>query len=172
MPLNARQQRFVAEYAIDLNATQAAIRAGYSETRAAVTGHELLKNPAIADAVSVTHRKISEIVSTQVEEAVASATWIVSKAVEVVNLGLAASPVRDREGNAIMVETQDGEKVPAGWDAFNLAAANGALTLLAKRYPAVFSPESGSGGGDQHLHLHGLDDEQLRMIASAISRPT
>lgn len=29
--LTAKQQRFVDEYLIDLNATQAAIRAGYSE---------------------------------------------------------------------------------------------------------------------------------------------
>ena len=30
MALTSKQQRFVAEYLIDLNATQAAIRAGYS----------------------------------------------------------------------------------------------------------------------------------------------
>ncbi|HCE03581.1 MAG TPA: terminase small subunit, partial [Acidobacteria bacterium] len=30
MPSTARQHRFVAEYQVDLNATQAALRAGYS----------------------------------------------------------------------------------------------------------------------------------------------
>ena len=52
MPLNAKQQRFVAEYLIDLNATQAAIRAGYSEKTAKVIGAENLTKPAIAEAVS------------------------------------------------------------------------------------------------------------------------
>jgi phage terminase small subunit len=32
--MNARQQRFVDEYLIDLNATQAAIRAGYGQRSA------------------------------------------------------------------------------------------------------------------------------------------
>jgi len=33
-PLTAKQQSFIAEYLVDLNATQAAIRAGYSENTA------------------------------------------------------------------------------------------------------------------------------------------
>lgn len=50
--LNAKQARFVEEYLIDLNATQAAIRAGYSEKGAHVRGAELLSNRKIADAVA------------------------------------------------------------------------------------------------------------------------
>lgn len=42
------QSRFVDEYLIDLNATQAAIRAGYSEKTAAVIGSENLIKPNIA----------------------------------------------------------------------------------------------------------------------------
>lgn len=42
------QSRFVDEYLIDLNATQAAIRAGYSEKTAAVIGSENLVKPNIA----------------------------------------------------------------------------------------------------------------------------
>lgn len=42
--LTAKQQRFVDEYLIDLNATQAAIRAGYSEKTAYSQGQRLLKN--------------------------------------------------------------------------------------------------------------------------------
>lgn len=41
-PLTPRQQRFVDEYLIDLNATRAAIRAGYSPISAGETGCELL----------------------------------------------------------------------------------------------------------------------------------
>lgn len=45
--LTAKQQRFVDEYLVDLNATQAAIRAGYSADTAGAIGHENLKKPEI-----------------------------------------------------------------------------------------------------------------------------
>ena len=51
-PLNAKQARFVAEYRIDLNKTQAAIRAGYSKRTAGSIGEELLRKPEIAAAVA------------------------------------------------------------------------------------------------------------------------
>lgn len=47
MPLNARQQRFVQEYLIDPNATQAAVKAGYSPKTAAVQAHDLLRKPNV-----------------------------------------------------------------------------------------------------------------------------
>lgn len=50
--LNERQQQFVAEYLVDLNATQAAIRAGYSPRTAGSQGFDLLKKPEIAAAVA------------------------------------------------------------------------------------------------------------------------
>lgn len=50
--LTPKQQRFVQEYLIDLNATQAAIRTGYSAKTAEVQGCRLLSNAKIAQAVS------------------------------------------------------------------------------------------------------------------------
>ena len=41
--LTAKQTAFVREYRLDLNATQAAIRAGYSANTAAVIGHQNLR---------------------------------------------------------------------------------------------------------------------------------
>lgn len=49
--LNPKQERFVAEYLVDLNATQAAIRAGYSPKTAGVQAFDLLKKPEIAAAL-------------------------------------------------------------------------------------------------------------------------
>lgn len=49
--LKRRQQRFVDEYLVDLNATQAAIRAGYSPRTAGEMGAENLKKPHIALAI-------------------------------------------------------------------------------------------------------------------------
>jgi phage terminase small subunit len=47
--LNAKQQRFCDEYLIDLNATQAAIRAGYSEKNARNIASENLAKPNIKE---------------------------------------------------------------------------------------------------------------------------
>lgn len=52
MSLTPKQRRFVNEYCVDENATQAAIRAGYSESGAGVQGHENLKNPKIKEAIA------------------------------------------------------------------------------------------------------------------------
>lgn len=49
--LTEKQKRFVDEYLIDLNATQAAIRAGYSEKTANEIGAENLGKPSIREAV-------------------------------------------------------------------------------------------------------------------------
>ena len=45
--LSLKQKRFVSEYMVDSNATQAAIRAGYSKNSAYSQGTALLKNPVI-----------------------------------------------------------------------------------------------------------------------------
>lgn len=47
MALTAKQKRFCDEYLVDLNATQAAIRAGYSRKTAYSIGVENLKKPEI-----------------------------------------------------------------------------------------------------------------------------
>lgn len=49
--LTDKQRTFVAEYLVDLNATQAAIRAGYSASNAGKIGPELLGKTRIANAV-------------------------------------------------------------------------------------------------------------------------
>ena len=48
-----KQERFVQEYLIDLNATQAAIRAGYSKKTAGAQAHKLLKKPEILEALKI-----------------------------------------------------------------------------------------------------------------------
>ncbi len=47
--MTKKQKRFVEEYLIDLNATQAAIRAGYSPTTAKEIGCENLTKPNISN---------------------------------------------------------------------------------------------------------------------------
>lgn len=47
MPLNERQNRFCDEHLIDLNATQAAIRAGYSAKTAEQMAYKLVQKSSI-----------------------------------------------------------------------------------------------------------------------------
>lgn len=50
--LTEKQQRFVDEYLIDLNATQSAIRAGYSAKRASEIGYQLLQKTTVQTAIA------------------------------------------------------------------------------------------------------------------------
>ena len=52
MKLTEKQKRFCDEYLIDLNATQAAIRAGYSRKTAFTIGNENLKKPYIKNYIN------------------------------------------------------------------------------------------------------------------------
>ena len=57
--LSPKQQRFVAEYLVDLNGTQAAIRAGYSKRTARTQAAQLLAKRNISEAVEkAQHRQL------------------------------------------------------------------------------------------------------------------
>lgn len=64
--LTRKQKRFIEEYIIDCNATQAAIRAGYKESNARQTATENLAKPYISEAIK---RKLAEISSERVATA-------------------------------------------------------------------------------------------------------
>ncbi|AVX04328.1 terminase small subunit [Maritalea myrionectae] len=60
MTLTAKQQRFVDEFLVDLNATQAAIRAGYSPKTARQVASENLTKPNIASAIAARQKKLAD----------------------------------------------------------------------------------------------------------------
>ena len=68
--LGPRQQRFVDEYMVDLNATRAAIAAGYSKTSAAQAGWEVLRNPKVAVEVSRRQARLAERLSVSSENVI------------------------------------------------------------------------------------------------------
>ena len=74
--LTPKQQRFVEEYLIDLNATQAAIRSGYSEKTARDIGCENLAKPNIAKAIEEAQNKRQE--QTQID-----AAYVLKRLVEI-----------------------------------------------------------------------------------------
>lgn len=73
--MTPRQQRFVDEYLIDLNGTQAAIRAGYSERTANEQAARLLANVSVAAAIRTAQEERSE--RTKVD-----ADWLLSRLAE------------------------------------------------------------------------------------------
>lgn len=60
MALTPKQERFVEEYLVDLNGTQAAIRAGYSPKTANEQASVMLAKPSIQEAVQAQRAKVSE----------------------------------------------------------------------------------------------------------------
>lgn len=64
--LTPKQQRFIEEYLIDLNATQAALRAGYSRRTARVIGQENLTKPAIKICID---QKLKELEDARIADA-------------------------------------------------------------------------------------------------------
>lgn len=71
MSLSPKQAAFVREYLIDLNATQAAIRAGYSPKTANEQGSRLLTNVSVADAIAAAQGKAQERADVTVDRIVA-----------------------------------------------------------------------------------------------------
>ena len=65
--LTPKQQRFVEEYLIDLNATQAAIRAGYSPRTANEQGAQNLAKLSISEAIAEAQEKLSNKAQVTVE---------------------------------------------------------------------------------------------------------
>jgi phage terminase small subunit len=67
MPLNPKQERFVAEYIANPNASEAARRAGYSDKTAYSIGQRLLKNVEIATAIDAGLQQIKGRIQLTVE---------------------------------------------------------------------------------------------------------
>ena len=66
--LTVKQRLFVREYLLDLNATQAAIRAGYSRHTASEIGYENLRKPKIMSAIEEALRQFGGITQTRLIE--------------------------------------------------------------------------------------------------------
>lgn len=71
MSLTPKQSRFVQEYLIDLNATQAAIRAGYSKKTAHAIGSENLSKPLIIEELQVERLRLAKVTKVTPERVIA-----------------------------------------------------------------------------------------------------
>ncbi len=104
--LTEKQRRFVEEYLIDLNATQAAIRTGYSEKRASEIGYQQLQKTTVQEAIQkakVERSKRVEITADRVLQEYAK-----------IGFSNISDYLRVKTGETIIdyVEDEDGNKKP------------------------------------------------------------
>lgn len=136
--LTDKQAAFVQQYLVDLNATQAAIRAGYSERTANAQAGRLLANVGIREAIEKAQAKRAQRVEVTQD-------YVLSNLVEVVERTMQRAPVLDRKGE--QVTDEEGRAV---WT-FDAKGANRALELLGKHL-GIFTDKiraevSGPDGG-------------------------
>ena len=97
MKLTAKQRKFVHEYCLDLNRTQAVIRAGYSEKTACEQASRLLRNVKVSAAIQSEQARLAE-------EPKVDAEWILSK------LGrIATTDILPEKVTAQLVERRQGD---------------------------------------------------------------
>lgn len=113
--LTARQSRFVDEYLKDLNATQAYQRAGYKAKGRAAENNasRMLGNAGV-------QRAIQERMHQRSERTRIDADFVLHGIAKNISRCEQGSPVVDRNGDPVMIETPDGELAPAWrYDAAN-----------------------------------------------------
>ena len=120
--LTPRQRRFVDEYLIDLNGTQAAIRAGYSQKTARQIGQKLLTKVDIQQAISAAQAARQERTELTADE-------VIRDLREVRDICMGRKTVK-----VVEVAKFEGEATPHEVDSlvFDPAGANKALELLGK----------------------------------------
>lgn len=120
--LTPKQRRFVDEYLVDLNATQAAVRAGYSPKTARAIGCENLTKPDIQALIA--ERQTSRAETTEITQ-----EYVLANVKEILERCMQRAPVMVRQGKE-MVQLQDEE----GNDVwmFDSTGAVKAVTLLGK----------------------------------------
>lgn len=138
--LTTKQERFVNEYIKDLNATQAAIRAGYSAKTAGVQGSVLLKNPNVSAEVK---KRLADIKSESIADAAEVLEYFtrVMRREEtekvVVTLKEEKSTWELGDDGKYRKNTVKGERVEVVEIDAKLSDANTAAIQLAKRYGLI-----------------------------------
>lgn len=114
--LTKKQELFVKEYLIDLNATQAAIRAGYSKKTAMQIGEQNLRKLVIAAA-------IQEAMDKRFKKIEITSDYVLTTIVNTIERCQQLEPVMER---------RDGELVPTGEYKFDSNAVLKGAELLGK----------------------------------------
>lgn len=174
--LSPKQKAFVAEFLLDLNATAAARRAGYSQRSASSQGHENLKKPEVQTAIRKALRERAErteISCDQVIRELAAVAFLDPGEISPHRLAgpedLMTLPEHVRRAIVGWSWTRDGRFVP------KLASKLDALEKLARHLGLYQAPRENDADREAHLlatvlwrYVMALHLEHAMSIAEAI----
>lgn len=136
--LTLKQQRFVDEYIISGNATQAAIKAGYSKKTAAVTATENLRKPNVKAAIDKRNAEIQSEKTMDMQE--------VMERLAAMGRGETTEETVTNKGDVIETSTRNADKLKA-------------LELIGKRFGAWTDKKEVNGNLDIDIGVGDYDDE-------------
>lgn len=148
-----KQRLFCEEYLIDLNATQAAIRAGYSRETAYSIGSENLKKPEI-------RTRISEMMERRSEKLLIDQEFVIQNLIEVSQRCMQAKPVMVFdyvEKTMVHKGKEDGEAIYE----FDSLGATKSLELLGKHLKMFTDKLQTDGKQDININVKYVRREGL-----------
>jgi phage terminase small subunit len=155
--LKDKQEMFCREYLVDLNAKQAAIRAGYSAHTAQEQGSRLLSYAKVSS-------RIADLIRERQGRVEITADYVLGSLKEVADRCMERAPVMVRDGREMVQKVDDeGRHV---WE-FDSAGANTALAHLG-RHLRLFTDKLEHTGKDGAA-LFSLTDEQIKTEAREIA---
>lgn len=177
--LTARQKTFVAEYLVSLNATQAAIKAGYSKKTAEVQASRLLRNVQVATAVQKSMEKRAQRTEIDQDRVLG---WIEETVERCRNVKL----VTDKKGKPLMLPTDEVCPICEGAKTLDIGEAirrdcpacesTGKLLRAAVVAFEPYAVLKGAELAGKHLKMFtdkvefGADDELLKILAAGRQR--
>lgn len=127
--MTPKQERFVAEYLIDLNASAAARRAGYSERTADAIGRENLGKPTIASAIAAGRADVAERAKRSVDDVMADIAKVRANAMQTAQDPETALQVMVSHKDALKALELEGKHLGA-FEKDNTQKAGGFVDLL------------------------------------------
>jgi len=118
MALTPKQQAFVREYIVDLNASASAVRAGYSPKTSMEQGYQLLHNTSVAEAIAKEQAKRAGKVGLDAE-------WVLKRLKDISDRCMTAEPV-------MVFDRELREMVETGEYRFDSSGANKSTELIGK----------------------------------------
>lgn len=147
--MTPKQSRFTEEYLVDLNATQAAIRAGYSARTAEWQGPQLLGKTHVAQAIAAKRQALSEATGRTVAAVMADIGHVRANAMELLNDPGSNSKCMRSHKDALRALELEGKHLGAFTDRVEL---------------------TGKGGGP--VHTLNMTPDEFRAIATEIAAKT
>lgn len=132
-----KQQRFIDEYIISANATQAAIKAGYSKKYANTNANKLLQNTTIKSAIDKRNAEIQSEKTMDMKEVMERLTAI--------GRGETSEQQLSNKGEVVEVETKTSDRIRA-------------MELIGKRYGAWLDKKEVNGNLDIDIGMGDYDD--------------